>query len=368
MMKKGEQYINSRTGRKQRVMRILKIHAESREDIPEAQAGDIVGVMGVDCNSGDTICEQGSSLALEQIHVMEPVISLSIKPQNTNDRDKMSKGLGRFMKEDPTFHVRYDEKSEETIISGMGELHLDVYVERLRREYKCSLEVGRPKVQYREAPTVEAKYDYKHRKQTGGSGQYAHVIGTLVPLPDDSEVDYEFESKVVGGRIPTEYIPSVDKGFQMARTKGPLAGFEIVKTKMILDDGTSHAVDSSDLAFQVCARTAFKHAFLDAKPVLLEPIMKVEVEAPIEHQGTVTGDLSSRRGVVLGSEMKPQSCIISAEVPLANMFGYATDVRSLTQGKATFTMEFGAYRRAPSSVQAEVIAEAEKARAEARKS
>ncbi len=326
-MQKGQQYVNTRNGRKQRIMRILKIHAESREDIPEATAGDIVGIMGVDCNSGDTICDQGTSLALESIHVMEPVISLSITPGNTNDRDRMSKGLSRFMREDPTFHVRFDEKSEETIISGMGELHLEVYVERLRREYNCALEVGRPKVAYREAPTTESEFNYKHKKQTGGSGQYAHVVGKMIPMSPDADEDYEFESKVVGGRIPTEYIPSVDKGFQMARTKGPLAGFEIVQTKMLLEDGSSHAVDSSDLAFQVCARSAFKEAFLAAKPVLLEPIMKVEVEVPTEFQGQVTGDLSSRRGLVLGSELKPQSCIITAEVPLECMFGYATDVR-----------------------------------------
>lgn len=354
-LKKGQQYINTRSGRKQRIMRILKIHAASREDVDEAVAGDIVGVMGIECNSGDTICDQGSSFALEQIHVMEPVISLSIVPEKNADRDKMSKGLNRFMKEDPTFHVHYDEESDETIISGMGELHLDVYVERLRREYNCNITVGRPKVSYREAPTTESSFDYKHKKQTGGSGQYAHVVGKMMPLADDSEEDYEFENSITGGRIPTEYIPSVDKGFQMARTKGPLAGFEIVKTKMHLEDGSFHAVDSSDLAFQVCARTAFKQAFLAAKPVLLEPVMKVEVEVPIEFQGSVTGDLSSRRGMISGSEIKGQSAIVTGEVPLAEMFGYATDVRSMTQGKASFTMTFHAYRRTPASIQKEIV-------------
>jgi len=362
-MEKGKQYLNSRSGRKQRVMRILRIHADSREDVPQARAGDIVGIMGVECNSGDTICDVGTSFALEAIHVMEPVISLAIKPANAAARDKMSKGLHRFMKEDPTFHVRYDEEADETIISGMGELHLEVYAERLRREYGAELEIGRPKVSYREAPTKPAEFDYRFKKQTGGAGQYAHVIGRLEPLPDDSEVDYVFENQVTGGRIPTEYIPSVDKGFQMARTKGPLAGFEIVKTKMILEDGTYHAVDSSDLAFQICARGAFKKAFLDAAPVLLEPIMRVEVETPTHFQGNITGDLASRRGVICNVEMKPQSCVITAEVPLANMFGYATEVRSMSQGQATFTMEFLTYRRTPSAIQQEVIAQHQKAKA-----
>jgi elongation factor G len=360
---KGQQYINSRTGKKQRVMRILKMHADSKEEIAEARAGDIVGIMGVHCNSGDTICEQGESLSLEAIETVEPVISLAISPESSADRDRMSRGLTRFVREDPTFHVAQDERSEETIISGMGELHLDVYIERLRREYNCNLVVGQPKVSYRESPTTSAKFDYKHKKQTGGSGQFAHVSGELIPLPEDAEEDYEFKNSVTGGRIPTEYIPSVDKGFQMARMKGPLAGHEIVRVKMHLEDGTHHAVDSSDLAFQVCARSAFRQAFLAAKPVILEPIMLVEVEVPVECQGSVTGDLSSRRGLVTASEIKPQSAVITAEVPLAKMFGYATDVRSLTQGRASFTMQFLTFRRAPSSVQEDVIAAAAKDRA-----
>jgi elongation factor G len=259
------------------------------------------------------------------------------------------------MREDPTFHVRYDEESDETIISGMGELHLEVYAERLRREYGAELEIGRPKVSYREAPTKPAAFDYRFRKQTGGSGQYAHVIGRLEPLPADSAEDYEFENKVTGGRIPTEYIPSVDKGFQMARSRGPLAGFEVVGTKMILEDGSYHPVDSSDLAFQICARAAYRQAVRDARPVLLEPIMKVEVEVPSAFQGAVTGDLASRRGLISDTDNRPNTTIILAEVPLANMFGYATDLRSLTQGQATFSMEFGAYRRTPSNIQEEIV-------------
>jgi elongation factor G len=238
----------------------------------------------------------------------------------------------------------------------MGELHLEVYVERMRREYKANVVVGRPKVQYREAPTVETKYNYKHKKQTGGSGQYAHVVGTLIPLDlDGEEGDYVFENKVTGGRIPTEYISSVDKGFQMARAKGPLAGFEVVGAKMVLEDGSSHAVDSSDMAFQVCARTAFRQAVRAAKPALLEPIMKVEIEVPSEFQGSVTGDMASRRGFITATEIKTNAVFILAEVPLANMFGYATDLRSMSQGQATFSMEFASFRRAPTSVQEEII-------------
>ena len=237
----------------------------------------------------------------------------------------------------------------------MGELHLEVYVERIRREYNASVIVGRPKVQDREAPTVETKFNYKHKKQTGGSGQFAHIVGRLVPLDLTGEDDYIFESCVTGGRIPTEYIPSVDKGFQMARAKGPLAGFEVVGTKMVLEDGSYHAVDSSDMAFQICGRSAFRQVVRDAKPVLLEPIMKVEIEVPTEFQGVVSGDVASRRGMITQSEIKANVVILIAEVPLAKMFGYSTDLRSITQGQATFSMEFQCYRRTPKSIQDEVI-------------
>ena len=354
-IEKASTYYNSRACRKQRVGRILRMHANQREDIDAAEAGDIVALIGVDCVSGDTLCASDINYSLESIHVAEPVIALAIKPAKTIDRDKLSKALSRFCREDPTFHVRGDEKTGETIISGMGELHLDIYVERLRREQKIELEVGAPQVTYREAPTQEVEYNYKHKKQTGGSGQYAHVIGRLVPLPADAPEDYEFENLVKGGRIPTEFIPSCDKGFQSARGKGPLAGFEIVRVKMVLEDGTHHSVDSSDLAFQVCARDAFIDAFRRAKPALLEPIVKVEVEAPTQFQGNIVGDLSARRGLIHSTEAKQNICVIGAEVPLARMFGYATDLRSATQGQGTFTMEFSCYRQAPRDVQEEVI-------------
>jgi elongation factor G len=354
-LKKGKQYLNARTGKVQRIGRILRVHANEREDLDQANTGDIVAVMGMDCASGDTLCDPQINLSLEQIHAAEPVISLAIRPSKSADRDKLSKAINRFTKEDPTFHSRYDEETGDTIISGMGELHLEVYVERMRREYQCNIEVDRPKVSYREAPTQQVDFNYKHKKQTGGSGQFAHVIGRMLPASDDAQEDYRFENLVTGGKIPSEYIPSVDKGFQMARAKGPMAGFEIVRVHMILDDGSSHAVDSSDLAFQICGRDAFREAFMRSKPVLLEPIMRVEIETPTGFQGSVTGDISARRGCITGTEVKPQMAVVTAEVPLASMFGYSTDLRSMSQGQATFSMEFLNYRPVPSSVQEEIL-------------
>ncbi len=359
-MTRGERYLNARTGKPERFGRILRMHANDREEVNMAGAGDIVAVVGLDCVSGDTFCGDGARYAMESMHVMDPVISLAVAPKKTADRDKMAKALNRFAKEDPTFHVSSDPETGDTLISGMGELHLDVYCERIRREYKCELEVGRPRVSYREAPTQALEFNHKHRKQTGGAGQYAHVVGRLEPLPEGSPEPYEFENKVFGGRIPTEFIPSVDKGFKSMLAKGPLAGYEIIGVKMILEDGSHHAVDSSDMAFQICARDAFREAFLRSKPVLLEPIMKVQVETPKEFQGSIIGDLSSRRGLIEATEAQGPATIITALVPLAEMFGYATDVRSQSQGKATFTMEFSRYQRVPRAVQEEIIAAAKK--------
>ena len=366
-IKKGGAYKNARTGKMQRIGRIYRLHADKREDIESASAGDIVGVMGIDCVSGDTLCGGEINLSLEQIHCAEPVISVSISLERPADRDAVSKALNRFVKEDPTFHTRFDEESGETILSGMGELHLEVYVERMRREYNAEITVGKPKVSYREAPTVETPYNYKFKKQTGGAGQFAHIVGRLVPLDLDDAVDYEFESTVRGGNVPTEYISSVDKGFQMARSKGPLAKYEVVGVKMILEDGSAHAVDSSDLAFQICARATFRQVMAEAKPIILEPIMKVEIEVPTDFQGSVVGDLSSRRGLISGTEAKARVTIITGEVPLANMFGYSTDLRSLTRGEATFSMEFACYRRTPSNVQDEIIETRRAAEAAAKK-
>jgi elongation factor G len=364
---RGKIYKVARNSGDQRVGRVYRLHADKKTDIEHAQAGDIVGVSGLDCVSGDTLCDGEIALSLESMHCPEPVMSIAIQPERNADREPMSKALNRFVKEDPTFHTHFDEEAGQTIISGMGELHLEVYVERMRREYKASVIVGQPKVQYREAPTVETEFNYKHKKQTGGAGQYAHVVGRLVPMEANAENAYEFENKVTGGRVPTEYIPSVDKGFQMARAKGPLAGFEVVGVKMVLEDGSSHAVDSSDLAFQLCARAAFRQVVREAKPVLLEPIMAVEAEVPTEFQGGVAGDLASRRGMITDTEIKGNVVIIKAEVPLANMFGYSTDLRSMTQGRGNFAMEFAAYRRTPQSVQEEIITKYEKDRAAAKK-
>ena len=360
---RGDKYVNTRTGKSVRFGRILRMHANEREDVDMAVTGDIVAVVGIDCISGDTFCSESVNLSMESMHIMDPVISLAVAPKKTADRDKLSKALTRFAKEDPTFQLSSDPETGQTIISGMGELHLDVYCERIRREYKVELEVGQPRVSYRESPSKTVEYNYKHKKQTGGSGQYAHIVGKLEPLPEGHEKNYEFENKVFGGRIPTEYIPSVDKGFQSMLAKGPLAGYEIIGVKMILEDGSSHAVDSSDMAFQICARDAFRETFMKSSPILLEPIMKVVVETPTEFQGSIIGDLSSRRGMVQGTESMGPNTVITALVPLAKMFGYATDVRSMSQGKAGFSMEFDSYKRVPKTIQEEIVAAAKEAAA-----
>jgi len=359
-IKKGEMYFNQRTDQKQRFSRIVKMHADKREEIDSAHAGDIVAIMGIDCASGDTYASERKYCTLESMFVPEPVIKMAISPVTRDGADKLGKALNRFRKEDPTFRVNTDEETSETVIAGMGELHLDIYVERIRREYGVEVEVGAPKVSYREAPTKLAEYDFKHKKQTGGSGQFAHIKGKLEPLPEGSEETFEFEEKVVGGRIPREYIPSVEKGFRDSLHKGPVAEFPIVGVKAYLEDGSYHDVDSSDMAFQTCARNCFRETFLKTKPVLLEPIMKVEIEVPTQYQGPVAGELTSRRGLIVSTEVKGNVATIEGEVPLAETFGYSTDLRSMTQGQGTFTMEFSKYRRVPASIQEEIIAEKKK--------
>ena len=354
---KGEGYYNQRTQQKQRFSRIVRMHSDKREEIDTAGAGDIVAVMGVDTASGDTYAAENKYCSLESMFVPEAVIKMAISPTKRDGLDRLSKALQRFTREDPTFKVATDDETGETLIAGMGELHLDIYVERIRREYKVDVEVGAPKVSYREAPTRPTEYDYKHKKQTGGSGQYAHIVGDLAPMPEESEENFEFENKVVGGRIPREYIPSVEKGFRMSMEKGPIAGFPIVGVKATLADGSYHDVDSSDMAFQLCARTGFREAFLKTKPVLLEPIMKLEVEVPSDFQGAVTGELNKRRGLIVSTETVGNSSTIIAEVPLAETFGYSTDLRSATQGQGVFSMEFFKYRPMPANVQKEVVEE-----------
>ena len=357
---KGEAYINQRTSQKQRFSRIVKMHADKREEIDSGEAGDIVAVMGVDAASGDTYASENKYCTLESMFVPEPVIKMAITPTNRDGLDKLSKALQRFTREDPTFRVSTDDETGETVIAGMGELHLDIYVERIKREFKVEVEVGAPKVSYREAPTRATEYEYKHKKQTGGSGQFAHIIGRLDPLPDDAAETFEFEDAVVGGRVPREYIPSVEKGFLAVLGKGPIAGFPIVGVKATLEDGSYHDVDSSDMAFQICARAGFREAFLNTKPVLLEPIMKMEVEVPADFQGPVTGELNKRRGLIISTETVGNTSTIIAEVPLAETFGYSTDLRSMTQGQGVFTMEFSKYRATPGNIQKEIIEERKK--------
>ena len=355
-LKKGDTHYNPRQQKKQRIGRLVRMHSNDRVDISEAGPGDIIAMVGVECASGDTYCAESLNVSMESIFVPEPVIELALKPEKQDDLVKISKALNRFMKEDPTFRVFVDEESNETRIAGMGELHLEIYVERIKREYKANVIVGQPKVNYREAPTTPADFDYKHKKQTGGAGQYAHVVGRLTPLPEDSAENFIFNNKTVGGSVPKEYIPGVEKGLKESVVKGPLAGCQVIRTQVDLIDGGYHPVDSSEMAFKIAARAAFKEAFLASRPVLLEPIMKVEVETPVEFQGTVQGDLSSRRGLLLGSDMRDEYAVIISEVPLSEMFGYSTDLRSQTQGKAGFTMEFSRYRAVPSSIQEQIVA------------
>lgn len=357
---KGESYVNQRTGRKERFSRIVRMHSDKREEIDSASAGDIVAVMGIDSASGDTYSIERDFCTLESMYVPDPVIKIAVSPKSRSDGDKMGKALQRFRKEDPTFRVFTDEETNEILISGMGELHLDVYIERIRREYGVELTVGAPKVSYRESPTRAVEFDYKHKKQSGGSGQFAHIKGRLCPIESDSEDSFEFEEHIVGGRIPKQYIPAIEKGFRDSLGKGPVAEFPVVGTRIDLDDGSFHEVDSSEKAFYTCAQGCFREYFKQASPKLLEPIMNVEIECPEDFQGTVVGDVIRRRGIMTSNDIIEGSSVIKAEVPLAETFGYATDLRSLTQGQGTFTMELAAYRQTPSNVQEEIIEEKKK--------
>jgi elongation factor G len=359
-IEKGGTYVNQRTGKSDRFSRIVKMHSDKREEIDFAECGDIVAVMGIDCASGETYATKPKYCTLENMFVPEPVIKMAVTTANRADADKMSKALQRFRKEDPTFRVFSDDETNEILIAGMGELHLDIYIERIRREYKVEIEVGAPKVSYREAATAKMEYNYKHKKQTGGSGQFAHIVGYFEPLPDDATEEFVFEDNVVGGRIPKQYIPSVEKGFRDSIHKGPLAEYPVVGIKCVLNDGSYHDVDSSDRAFQIAARDCFRETFKLCKPVLLEPIMKLEIEVPEIFQGSVVGDVTSRRGIIQSTDMNEGTCVIVAEVPLAETFGYATDLRSMTQGKGTFSMEVAGYKRVPTSIQEEIIADKKK--------
>jgi elongation factor G len=357
---KGCSYYNQRNGRKERFSRIVRMHADEREEVDSAEAGDIVAVLGVDCASGDTYADDYPCCTLQRMFVPDPVIKMAISPTDRAGADRLSKALQRFRREDPTLHVSTDEETGETLISGMGELHLEIYVERIRREFKVDVEVGAPKVNYRESPTQACTFDVRHRKQSGGAGQYAHIIGRMEVLPDDSDETFIFEEEVVGGRVPKQYIPAVEKGFRRQLAKGPVAGYPVVCLKITLTDGSYHDVDSSDLAFQIAAQTTMRECFARTKPMLLEPVMRIEIECPSEFQGSVVGDLTSRRGLITSTEVNGVTARIEGEVPLAETFGYSTDLRSMTQGQGTFTMEFARYRRLPASLEREIIAERKK--------
>lgn len=357
-MKKGDSIVNTRTGKKVKVGRLVRMHSNEMEEIDSAGPGDIVALFGVDCASGDTFTTPEINLSMSSMHVPAPVISLSISPVDNKAQGNMSKALNRFTKEDPTFRTFVDHETSETIISGMGELHLEVYIERMKREYNAEVNVGAPQVAYRETITTRADFNYTHKKQTGGSGQFARVGGYIEPL---EEGEYEFVDKIVGGVIPREFISSCDKGFAGSLEKGALAGFPVNGIRCVINDGAAHSVDSSDIAFQLASRGGFKEGYMKAKPVLLEPIMKVAVEGPSEFQGAIMGSINQRRGMIIGTFEEGEYTVVEAEVPLAEMFGYSTVLRSLTQGKAEFTMEFAAYRQVPRNVAEEVIAAAKKA-------
>lgn len=356
ILKKGTDLFNTRMKRKFKVGRLVRMHANSMEDINEARCGDIVALFGVDCASGDTFCDPSLNYSMTSMYVPNAVISLSINPVDKSASDKMAKALNRFTKEDPTFRTHVDPESNETIISGMGELHLEVYIERMKREYKAEVETGAPRVAYREAISGSAPFNYTHKKQTGGSGQYGRVAGIMEVLEvGEDGKEYEFVNQIKGGAIPIEYIPSCDKGFQEAMKKGSLIGAPVVGVKMTINDGQYHTVDSSDQAFQTAALGAFREAYAKAKPIILEPIMKVSVEGPSEFQGNVFGTINQRRGMIIGSTEEGNNCVVDAEVPLSEMFGYSTVLRSSTQGKAEFTMEFAKYGKVPQSVSEELI-------------
>ncbi len=365
-VEKGGTYFNQRTGRKERFSRIVKMHSDKREEVGAGEAGDIVAIMGIDCASGDTYCDESNYCSLENIYVADPVIKMSINPLSRDNADKLSKALQRFRKEDPTFHVFTDDETNETIIAGMGELHLEVYVERIRREYGVDTEVGAPKVSYRESGQQTYEYDHKRKKQSGGSGQYGHIIGVMRPITEEDRAAMEekgesgelyFEDKVTGGRIPKEYIPAVKKGFEEMMQKGPVAGYPVVDMAVELHDGTFHDVDSSDMAFKLTARECFREHFNRMKPVLLEPIMKMEIECPEEFQGSVVGQVSSKRGMISETETVNGMTRIIAEVPLAETFGYSNELRSQTQGQGTFSMEFAKYSPVPTNIQADIVEE-----------
>jgi elongation factor G len=363
-LRKGEFIFNSKDNKKIKVPRIVRMHSDEMQDIDEAGAGDIVAMFGVDCASGDTFNDGRSRYAMSSMHIADTVIDLAITPKKRDDTANFSKALNRFIKEDPTFRVKLDPESNQTIISGMGELHLQIYVERIKREYDCEVDVGEPKVAYREAITAPIDVNYQHKKQTGGAGQYAKIFAKIEPIPAEEALNYEFITKVVGGSIPKEYIPSCDKGFQDQLSEGLLIGQPVVGVRATIYDGDFHPVDSSDMAFKLCAMTLIRENYAKAKPVVLEPMMKLEVAVPDEFQGAAVGLVNQRRGIIGNTSSEGGFTTVVADSPLAEMFGFSTDLRSCTQGKGEFSMEFSKYSPAPRAIQEELVKKYQLKRAE----
>ncbi|MBI2378262.1 MAG: elongation factor G [Deltaproteobacteria bacterium] len=357
-LRRDDFVVNTRTGKKHKVARLVRMHADEMEDIQEAAAGDIVAIFGLDCHTGDTFTDGSVRVAMTSMHVPEPVISLSVNPVDNKSEQNLTKALQRFTKEDPTFRAHVDQESGETVISGMGELQLEVYLERMRREYAVNVKTSPPQVAYRETFTQRAEFNYTHKKQTGGSGQYGRVIGYVEP---NSDAHFEFVDDTTGGTVPKQFVPSVEKGFKSMLAKGRRIGSPVTNVRVVLDDGAYHAVDSSDIAFQEAARGAWRETYEKARPRVLEPIMKVVVEGPAEHSGNVLTTLMQRRAMIIGSQEDSGLAKVEAEVPLAEMFGYATTLRSATQGKAEFTMEFSRYLLIPPAIEEELIEKVQEA-------
>ncbi|XP_045029557.1 elongation factor G, mitochondrial isoform X2 [Daphnia magna] len=356
MLKKGDNLYNTRTRKKIRVARLVRMHSNEMEDVNEVYAGDICALFGVDCASGDTfVTDAKLELALESIHIPEPVISMAIRPAHTKDMDNFSKAVGRFTKEDPTYHVAYDTDNKETVASGMGELHLEIYAQRMEREYNCPVVMGKPKVSFRETLLAPCEFDFLHKKQSGGSGQFGRVIGVMEPLPASENTKVEFVDETVGTNVPKPFIPAIEKGFRMMTDKGLLSGHKIAGVRFIIRDGAHHIVDSNEISFILAAQGAVREVYENGFWHILEPIMSVEITAPEEFQGTVIGQLNKRHGIITGTEGNDGWFTVYAEVPLNDMFGYSTEIRSSTQGKGEFSMEYSRYSPALPDIQNQII-------------